>query len=128
MIKRFFKFIKERVFNIKPFFKIKIEQSWFSERYYCIKFSNNNGHKWEYILCDVHDFDTTHPNGLKMEPAYINAADVVQFAKEFKTYDDCVKYNAKVAEKVFKNNQIEYESYEKGMTRCKNDIEAFNKR
>ena len=32
------KWFKEKVLGIKPIFKIKIETSWFSEVWFCVKF------------------------------------------------------------------------------------------
>lgn len=42
MVKTIFKFIKENILQIKPIFKIKIEESWFSKEYYCVKMLSGN--------------------------------------------------------------------------------------
>ena len=128
MLKRIFKFIKESIFNIKPIFKIQIEESWFSNRWYCIKFSGNNGWKWEYILRSASDFNAGYPNAQLIEKECISYTDVVQFAQEFQTYEDCAQYNQRVIERVRKNNQVELDVYNKRRKRYTNAIEDFNKK
>jgi hypothetical protein len=56
MFRKIKEWVKVNIFNIKPIFKIKIEESWFSKKYYAIKFSNNNGWSWRYLQekgCDL---------------------------------------------------------------------------
>lgn len=43
MFSKIKEWVKVNILDIKPIFKIKIEKSWFSKKYYAIKFSNYIG-------------------------------------------------------------------------------------
>ena len=85
-MKKLYKWFKENILKIKPIFKVEIEQSWFSERYFCLKFSNNNGWTWEYLISDKLDIDSKY-DGYTTEVRYFSADNVEYIAKEYTTYD-----------------------------------------
>lgn len=102
MVKNIYKFVKENILQIKPIFKIRIEMSWFSKEYYCIKFSGNNGWTWKYLLSDSTLGIPSYPGKRGVEKLIVNARCVVHFAESFKTLKDCQKYNQTVMSMMLK--------------------------
>lgn len=84
-MKKIIKWFKENILGIKPIFKIKIEQSWFSERWFCIKFSNNNGWSWEYIISERHDIDYSW-NAKKITVEYWSADRIKDASQQYPNY------------------------------------------
>ena len=130
MIKRFFKWIKENIFNIKPIFKIKIETSWFSDDYVCIKFSNDNGHRWYVITTSESDVDENRWCKIKVATRYIRIEDVEDFIRynNLETYEGCCKLVSKVYDEVEKHNKVLYEQYLNRTEPAREFIKKFNKK
>ena len=120
------KFIKEKIFKIKPIFKIKIEKSWFSDNWYAIKFSNNNGYSWQYLIRAKNDHDYSYPR-LKTEVRYERYDSLKSFVKQFSTYEDCVAFNEDVRNKVKKFNDESYKKYASERNESDNFVNEFNK-
>ena len=121
------KWFKEKVLGIKPIFKIKIEEASFSERFFCIKFSNNNGWSWEYIIDDK--YDAWSPcNELTTDIAYWGPSSIKTIAQEFDSYEKCLAYNKRVMDNINKTNESRRTQYEDGLRKANKFIEDFNKR
>ena len=128
MVTNIIKFFKEEILQIKPIFKLKIEESWFSKEYYCVKFSENNGWAWKYLLKDTIIGFPSFPGEQALEKLTVNINNVVGFAEQFKTVDDCIKYNQNIIDKVNRHNSFCKEQYKQKMKNRTNDIKDFNKR
>lgn len=126
-MKKLYKWFKENILRIKPIFKVKIEESWFSEKYFCVKFSNNNGWTWEYLLSSKLDIDSKY-DGYTTEVRYFPAEDVKYIAKEFTTYDRCRSHNDTVYEAVMKENDIRYKRYMETQSKAHDIATNFNSR
>lgn len=126
-MKKLYKWFKENILRIKPIFKIKIEQSWFSERYFCVKFSNNNGWTWEYLICDKLDIDSKY-DGYTTEVKYFSSDNVEHIAREFTTYGKCRAHNDNVREAVMKENNIRYKRYMDKQSKAYDVVTDFNSR
>lgn len=126
-MKKLYKWFKENILRIKPIFKVKIEQSWFSERYFCLKFSNNNGWTWEYLLSSKLDIDSKY-DGYTTEVRYFSADDVEHISKEYTTYDRCRSHNDAVREAVIRENNIRYKRYVESQSKANDIVTNFNSR
>ena len=126
-MKKLYKWFKENILRIKPIFKVKIQQSYFSEKYFCLKFSNNNGWTWEYLLRSTRDIDSKY-NGYTTEVKYFSAENVKYIAREYTTYDRCRSHNDIVHEAVIKENDIRYKRYMETQTKAKDIVTNFNSR
>ena len=121
------KFIKEKIFHYKENFKIKIKTSIFSNDYYYIAFSNNNGWTWDYIIesepCYIEPYTTYN-----VTTKYFDAENVELFIKHnINGYESCVKYNDKVLKEIEKNNKANKMAYIERTERAKRFIEKYNK-
>ena len=128
MVKTIYRFIKENILQIKPIFKVKIEESWFSKEYYYVKFSKNNGWTWTYLLKSIKIAFPSFPGEEALEKLVVNRNNVVGFAKNFKTIDDCIKYNQDTINKMKEHNAICKEEYLQKLKTSTKDIKEFNKR
>jgi hypothetical protein len=126
MVKTIFKFIKEDILQIKTVFKVKIEESWFSKEYYYVKFSENNGWTWKYLLKSIRIAFSSFSGEEALEKLTVNRNDVVGFAEQFKTIDDCLKYNQKVINKIRKHNTICKEEFQQTTNNIREEIRKFN--
>ncbi len=127
MIKRFINWFKINVLNIKPIFKIKIEKACFSDRYFAIKFSNDNGWSWSYIQDYKYDINS-HYDGLECEIAYFNHDMLKKITNQLTSYELCVAYNKKIIDHI---NNINAELRQKYFAKVNAGIEfmnEFNKR
>lgn len=127
MIKRCINWFKINVLNIKPIFKIKIEKSWFSDRYFSIKFSNNNGWSWCYIQ-DYKYAPLSHCDEIECEIAYFNPDGLKEITKQLTSYELCDAYNKKVIDYI---NNTNAKCRQKYFTKVNEGIEfmnEFNKR
>ena len=125
MFKLFFKFIKENILGIKPIFIMKLEPMRFFNSYY-LKFSNNNGWSWEYIKKAHDEYTYVYPRKI-INIAVINSDSVKEFTSQFKTYEDCRRYNDKIRNEVEKFNEKSYLEYIEKEDKTQNFIENFNK-
>ena len=126
-MKKLYKWFKENVLMIKPIFKIKIEESWFSERYFCVKFSNNNGWTWEYLICDKLDIDSKY-DGYTTEVKYFSADNVEYITREFTNYEKCRAHNDTVHKAVMKENDVRYKRYVESQSKAYDVVTNFNSR
>lgn len=127
-MKNIIKWIKENIFGIKPIFKIEIKESWFSEKYVYIRYTNDNGFHWYVIPEAVNDYDVAW-NKRKIECKYISIDDIESFIKynNFTTFEDCEKYASEVYDEVDKHNEITYKKYKESMETGKRFIKQYNK-
>jgi hypothetical protein len=117
------KWFKEKVLGIKPIFKIKIETSCFSEIWFCVKFSNNNGWTWEYILKE--DWKIPSPcNEWEVAIKYFQADDIGYIKEKFNTYEACIAYNENTFKRINEHNKNKREKYESDT----NKIKSFNEK
>ena len=110
MIKRCINWFKINVLNIKPIFKIKIVKSWFSDRYFAIKFSNDNGWSWSYIQDYKYDaffffFE------IECEIAYFNPDRLKDITNQLTSYELCDAYNKKVIDHINNTNTERRKKY-----------------
>ena len=126
-MKKLYKWFKENILKIKPIFKVKIHPSWFSEKFFCLKFSNNNGWTWEYLIESKIDIDSKY-DGYTTGVKYFSADNVEHIAREFTTYDKCRAHNDKVHEAVMKENEIRYKRYAESQSNANNIVTDFNSR
>ena len=122
MIKRFINWFKINILNIKPIFKIKIEKSWFSDRYFAIKFSNNNGWSWRYIQDYKYDA-FSHCSEIECEIAYFSPDGLKDITNQLTSYELCDAYNKKVIDYI---NNINAERREKYFAKVNAGIEFMN--
>lgn len=126
-MKKLYKWFKENILRIKPKFKVKIEQSWFSERYFCLKFSNNNGWTWEYLISSTLDINSKY-DAYTTEIRYFSADNVEYISKKYTTYEICRSHNDSVYEDVMKENDIRYKRYVESQSKANNIVNKFNSR
>ena len=126
-MKKLYKWFKENILRIKPIFKVKIEESWFSEKYFCVKFSNNNGWTWEYLIRSKCDIDSKY-DGYTTEVEYFSSDSIVRVAKDFTTYEKCRSHNDTVHEAVMKENDIRYKRYVESQSKAHDVVTNFNSR
>ncbi len=126
-MKKLFRWFKEDVLGIKKVFKVKIEESSFSPQYYCIKFSNDNGWSYEYIIRDEPDVYSCC-NELEPCVKYFHACDVESKTKDFSTYEKCREHNDWVMDKINKTNKQRREKYYNSIKKAKSFAKKFNKK
>ena len=110
MFSKIKKWVKVNILNIKPIFKIKIEESWFSKKYYAIKFSNNNGWSWRYLQEEAWDL-SSHCDELKCSVAYFSLDEVKNLSQKLTSYELCDEYNRKIHEKIAAINSERRKKY-----------------
>ena len=110
MIKRCINWFKVNVLNIKPIFKINIEKSWFSDKYFAIKFSNDNGWSWRYIQDYRYDA-FSHCDEIECEIAYFNPDRLKEITEQLTSYELCDAYNKKVIDYINNTNTERREKY-----------------
>lgn len=126
MIRRVFAFIKEDILRIKPIFKIKIEKSWWSKDYVNIKFSNNNGWTWQYIIGRYDDvFSEYKEEYIKVQSFHIDS--VESMFHELRTYDACIAYNNKIRKKVKEYNEWRKKEYDKKLADRRKIFDRYGK-
>ena len=128
-MKNIIKWIKENIFRIKPIFKIEIKESWFSERYVYIRYTNDNGFHWYVIPEAVSDYNVVGWYKCKIDYKYISIDAIESFIKynNFKTFEDCEKYASEVYDEVDKHNKIAYTKYKESIETGKRFIKQYNK-
>ena len=126
MIKRCIIWFKENVLGIKPIFKIKIVKSWFSEKYYAIKFSDDNGWSWRYLQEEGWDL-SSHCDELECRVAYFSSEELKNIAPTLISYEACDEYNRKVREKIETVNRECRREYYKQINCGDEFMESFNK-
>lgn len=120
IINKIIKFIKEDILRIRPIFKIRIVQSDFSEEFFNIEFSKNNGWTCDYIIrAGINDNDCYFP-----EIDNIYYKNIESFASKFKSYDDCINYNKSIYNLIKQKNNIK----DAGYTKAIDFIDNFNKK
>ena len=127
MIKRCINWFKINVLNIKPIFKIKIEKSWFSDRYFAIKFSNDNGWSWRYIQDYRYDA-FSHCHEIKCEIAYFNPDSLRDITSQLTSYELCDAYNKKVIDNINNTNTERREKYYANINAGMEFMKEFNKK
>lgn len=123
MIKKCINWFKINVLNIKPIFKIKIEKSWFSDRYFAIKFSNDNGWSWRYIQ-DYKYNAFSHCGEIECELAYFEPDVLKGITEQLTSYELCDAYNKKVIDYI---NNTNAERRQKYFAKVNAGIELMNK-
>lgn len=121
------KWFKENVLRIRPIFKVKIEEAFFSSDWYAIKFSNNNGWTWRYILRSGVDIDSPC-NELLAKIKYFDNSHIEEFASKMNTYEDFVNYNNKVFEEIRDYNREARRKYNENRQAAKDFMKKFNNR
>ena len=127
MIKKCINWFKINVLNIKPFFKIKIEKAWFSDRYFAIKFSNDNGWSWRYIQDYKYDA-FSHCDEIECEIAYFNLDRLKEITNQLTSYELCDAYNKKVISYINNTNTERREKYFAKVNAGIEFMNEFNKR
>lgn len=127
MIKRFINWFKINVLNIKPIFKIKIEKAWFSDRYFAIKFSNDNGWSWRYIQ-DYKYVTWSHCDEIECEIAYFNPDRLKDITSQLTSYELCDVYNKKVINYINNTNTERREKYYAKVNAGMEFMKEFNKK
>ena len=127
MFSKIKEWVKVNDFDIKPIFKIKIEESWFSKRYYTIKFSNNNGWTWRYIQEEGWDL-SSHCNELERRVGYFPLDEVKKLSKTLTSYELCVEYNRKLHEKISATNSERRKKYFEDINDGVEYMNEFNKK
>lgn len=126
MIKRCINWFKVNVLNIKPIFKIKIEESWFSKKYYAIKFSNNNGWSWRYLQEEGWDL-SSHCDELECRVGYYSLDEVKYLSQTLTSYELCDEYNMKLHEKIATINSERRKKYLEDIDDGVEYMKEFNK-
>lgn len=106
-------------------FKIKIVKSWFSGDWYNIKFSNDNGGSWAYIIDDTADIFSPY-DGLKSIIKDIPSSSIKRWAKDLDTYEKCVQHNKRVMEHINRTNDIRRTRYITEQKETEDFIKKFN--
>lgn len=126
MFRKIKEWVKVNIFNIKPIFKIKIEESWFSKKYYAIKFSNNNGWSWRYIQEEGWDL-SSHCDELECRVGYFSLDEVKNLSQKLTSYELCDEYNMKLHEKIAEINSKRRKKYFKDIDDGVEYMKEFNK-
>ena len=105
--------------------KIKIVKTWFSDDWFNIKFSNNNGRDWEYIIDDTVDIFSPY-DGLTAIKKGISATSIEDWARELNTYEKCRKHNDKIRENIEKTNEFRRKKYIEKRNKAEKFIKKFN--
>lgn len=126
MFRKIKEWVKVNIFNIKPIFKIKIEESWFSKKYYAIKFSNNNGWSWRYLQEEGWDL-SSHCNELECRVGYFSLDEVKNLSQTLTSYELCDEYNRKLHEKIAAINSERRKKYLEDVDDGVKYMKEFNK-
>lgn len=110
MFSKIKEWVKVNILDIKPIFKIKIEESWFSKKYYAIKFSNNNGWSWRYLQDEGWDM-SSHCDELECRVGYYSLDEVKYLSQTLTSYELCDEYNRKLHEKIAAINSERRKKY-----------------
>lgn len=126
MFSKIKEWVKFHILDIKPIFKIKIEESWFSKKYYAIKFSNNNGWSWRYLQeegCDL----SSHCDELECRVGYYSLNEVKYLSQTLTSYELCDEYNRKLHEKIAAINSERRKKYLEDIDDGAEYMKEFNK-
>lgn len=126
MFRKIKEWVKVNILNIKPIFKIKIEESWFSKRYYAIKFSNNNGWSWRYLQEEGWDL-SSHCDELECRVGYFSLDEVKNLSQTLTSYELCDEYNMKLHEKIAEINSKRRKKYFEDIDDGVEYMKKFNK-
>jgi hypothetical protein len=126
MFRKIKEWVKVNIFNIKPIFKIKIEESWFSKKYYAIKFSNNNGWSWRYLQEEGWDL-SSHCDELECRVGYFSLDEVKNLSQKLTSYELCDEYNMKLHEEIAEINSKRRKKYFKDIDDGVEYMKEFNK-
>lgn len=126
MFSKIKEWFKVNILDIKPIFKIKIEESWFSKKYYAIKFSNNNGWSWRYLQEKGHDL-SSHCDELECRVGYFSLDEVKKLSKTLTSYELCDEYNRKLIEKIAAINSERRKKYFEDINNGIEYMKEFNK-
>lgn len=126
MFSKIKEWVKVNILNIKPIFKIKIEESWFSKKYYAIKFSNNNGWSWRYLQEEAWDL-SSHCDELECRVGYYSLSEVKYLSQTLTSYELCDEYNRKLHEKIAAINSERRKKYLEDIDDGAEYMEEFNK-
>lgn len=123
-----FKFIKEKIFKIKPIFKIEIKESWFSKDWLYIRYSPNNGWKWYVIVEEVMDSNENKWDKYKVETRYVKITDIKDFLyiHDLSSFEKCEQFCEKIYNWVREHNERAYTEYIKEIKPGRDFIEKFN--
>lgn len=126
MFRKIKEWVKVKILNIKPIFKIKIEESWFSKKYYAIKFSNNNGWSWRYLQEKGWDL-SSHCDELECRVGYFSLDEVKNLTQTLTSYELCDEYNMKLHEKIATINSERRKKYFEDIDDGVEYMKEFNK-
>ena len=126
MFRNIKEWVKVNILNIKPIFKIKIEESWFSKKYYAIKFSNNNGWSWRYLQEEAWDL-SSHCDELECRVGYYSLDEVKYLSQTLTSYELCDEYNMKLHEKIAEINSKRRKKYLEDIDDGVEYMKEFNK-
>lgn len=126
MFSKIKEWVKVNILNIKPIFKIKIEESWFSKKYYAIKFSNNNGWSWRYLQEEGWDL-SSHCDELECRVGYYSLDEVKYLSQTLTSYELCDEYNRKLHEKIAAINSERRKKYFEDIDDGAEYMKEFNK-
>lgn len=126
MFSKIKEWVKVNILNIKPIFKIKIEESWFSKKYYAIKFSNNNGWSWRYLQEEGWDL-SSHCDELECRVGYYSLDEVKYLSQTLTSYELCDEYNRKLHEKIAAINSERRKKYFEDIDDGVEYMKEFNK-
>ena len=127
MFNKIKEWVKVNILDIKPIFKIKIEESWFSKKYYAIKFSNNNGWSWRYLQEEGWDL-SSHCDELECRVGYYSLDDVKYLSQTLTSYELCDEYNRKLHEKIAAINSERRKKYLDSINDGVEYMNEFNKK
>jgi len=96
-----------------------------TDNWFNIKFSNNNGWDWEYIIDDTVDILSPY-DGYKAIKKDISAASIEDWARELNTYEKCRKHNDKIRENIEKTNEFRRKKYMEKRNKAEKFIKKFN--
>lgn len=126
MFSKIKEWVKVNILDIKPIFKIKIEESWFSKKYYAIKFSNNNGWSWRYLQEEAWD-SSSHCDELECRVGYYSLNEVKYLTQTLTSYELCDEYNMKLHEKIATINSERRKKYLEDIDDGAEYMKEFNK-
>ena len=126
MFRKIKEWVKVNILEIKPIFKIKIEESYFSKKYYAIKFSNNNGWSWIYLKDEGWNL-SSHCDELECRVGYFSLDEVKYLTQTLTSYELCDEYNRKLHEKITAINSERRKKYFEGINDGVEYMKEFNK-
>ena len=126
MFSKIKEWVKVNILDIKPIFKIKIEESWFSKKYYAIKFSNNNGWSWRYLQEEGWDL-SSHCDELECRVGYYSLDEVKYLSQTLTSYELCDEYNRELHEKIAAINSERRKKYLDDIDDGAEYMKEFNK-